>query len=125
VHNEIFNVGDNDQNYRIREIAAIVGQAFDDCTVTFGRPSGDNRSYRTSFDKIRRHLPGFRCRWPAELGARQLRAIFERVRMTEEMFFFRGFTRLEQLKHLIATRQIDADFYWRPIEQPAGKGQPE
>src|SRR6266481_10149377 len=71
VHNEIFNVGDDEQNYRIREIAAIVGQVFDGCTVNFGRPSGDNRSYRTSFDKIRRHLPEFRCRWPAELGARQ------------------------------------------------------
>ena len=45
--------------------------------------------------------------------------------MTEEMFFFRGFTRLEQLKHLIATRQIDADFYWRQLEQPAGKGPSE
>jgi nucleoside-diphosphate-sugar epimerase len=43
VHNEIFNVGDDEQNYRIREIAAIVGQVFDGCTVTFGRPSGDNR----------------------------------------------------------------------------------
>jgi nucleoside-diphosphate-sugar epimerase len=125
VHNEIFNIGDDEQNYRIREIAAIVGQVFDGCTVTFGRPSGDNRSYRTSFNKIRRHLPGFRCRWPAELGARQLREIFERVGMTEEMFFFRGFTRLEQLKHLIATRQIDADFCWSPLERPAGKGQPE
>ena len=45
--------------------------------------------------------------------------------MTEEMFFFRGFTRLEQLKHLIATRQIDADFYWRPLGKQKGKGQPE
>jgi len=125
VHNEIFNVGDDQQNYRIREIAAIVGQVFDGCTVTFGRPSGDNRSYRTSFEKIRRHLPEFQCRWPAELGARQLRETFERVGMTQELFFFRGFTRLEQLKHLIATQQIDADFYWSPLEAQAGKGRPE
>jgi nucleoside-diphosphate-sugar epimerase len=122
VHNEIFNVGDDEQNYRIREIAAIVGKVFDGCIVTFGPPSGDNRSYRTSFAKIRRHLPGFRCRWPAELGGRQLREIFERVELTEEMFFSRAFTRLEQLKHLIATQQIDADFYWRPLELRAGKG---
>jgi nucleoside-diphosphate-sugar epimerase len=122
VHNEIFNVGDNGQNYRISEIATIVGQVFDGCSVTFGRPSGDNRSYRTSFDKIRRHLPEFRCRWPAELGARQLREIFQRVGMTEEMFLFRGYTRLEQLKHLIATRQIDADFYWRPLEPYTARG---
>ena len=125
VHNQIFNVGDDEQNYRIREVAAIVGQVFHGCTVTFGRPSGDNRSYRTSFEKIRRHLPGFRCRWPAELGARQLREIFERVGMTEEMFYFRGFTRLEQLKHLIATQQIDTDFYWRPLEEQTPKGRPE
>jgi nucleoside-diphosphate-sugar epimerase len=122
VHNEIFNVGDDSQNYRIREIATIVGQVFAGCSISFGRPSGDNRSYRTSFSKIRRHLPEFRCRWSAERGAQQLREIFERVAMTEEMFSFRGFTRLEQLKHLIATRQIDADFYWRFSEQPAGAG---
>jgi nucleoside-diphosphate-sugar epimerase len=121
VHNEIFNVGDDEQNYRIREIANIVGQVFDGCTVSFGRPSGDNRSYRTSFGKIRRHLPGFRCCWPAERGACQLREIFERVAMTEEVFFFRGFTRLEQLKHLIATGQIDPDFYWHPLKQQAEK----
>jgi nucleoside-diphosphate-sugar epimerase len=124
VHNEIFNVGDEEQNYRIREIAAIVGQVFDGCTVTFGQPSGDNRSYRTSFDKIRRHLPEFRCRWPAERGARQLRSVFERIGMTEEMFVFRGFTRLEQIKYLIVTRQIDADFYWRPADEQAREGSP-
>jgi nucleoside-diphosphate-sugar epimerase len=125
VHNEIFNVGDDEQNYRIREIAAIVGQVFDGCTITFGQPSGDNRSYRTSFEKIGRHLPEFRCRWPAEAGARQLREIFEWVRMTEEMFLFRGFIRLKQLKHLIATQQIDADFYWRPVKEQTVKGPPE
>ena len=84
MHNEIFNVGDDEQNYRVREIAAVVGKVFDGCTVTFGRPSGDNRSYRISFSKIRRHLPEFRYRWPAELGARHLRAIFERKCFSSE-----------------------------------------
>jgi nucleoside-diphosphate-sugar epimerase len=124
VHNEIFNVGDDEQNYRIREIAAIVGQVFDGCTLTFGPSSGDNRSYRTSFKKIRHHLPQFQCSWPAKQGARQLRDIFERVGMTQEMFCFRAFTRLEQLKHLIATHQIDGDFYWRLLGEQTGKGQP-
>jgi hypothetical protein len=121
VHNEIFNVGDDRQNYRIREIATIVGQAFDGCAIIFGKPSGDNRSYRTSFKKIHQHLPKFQCRWPAELGARQLHQIFSRINMTKEMFFFRAFTRLEQLKHLIATGQIDADFYWRPLGYEASE----
>ena len=42
--------------------------------------------------------------------------------MTEEMFLFRGFTRLEQLKHLIATGQIGSDFTGVRSSPPAGKG---
>jgi nucleoside-diphosphate-sugar epimerase len=112
VHKEIFNVGDDEQNYRVSEIAAIIARVFDDAGVTFGPANGDNRSYRTSFAKIRHHLPQFTCRWPAEEGARQLRAVFERIGLTRELFLHRGFTRLEQLKHLIATAQIDADLCW-------------
>jgi nucleoside-diphosphate-sugar epimerase len=116
VHNEIFNVGDDAQNYRIREVAEIVGREFGDCTISFGRSGGDNRSYRTSFAKIRRHLPEFRCEWTAERGARQLHEVFQRINMTKDEFAFRAFTRLEQLKHLIQTRQVDADLYWQPLE---------
>jgi nucleoside-diphosphate-sugar epimerase len=122
VHNEIFNVGDDEQNYRVGDIARIVGQVFDGCTVTFGPSGGDNRSYRTDFGKIRRHLPEFRCRWSAELGAHQLREWFERVQMTDEMFSFRAFTRVRQLTHLISTEQIDLDFYWRHLGQQTESG---
>jgi nucleoside-diphosphate-sugar epimerase len=113
IHNEIFNVGDDTQNYRVREIAEVVGKVFEGSTVSFGQQGGDNRSYRISFQKIRRHLPDFRCRSTVERGARELEEIFRRVRMTKEMFSFRAFTRLEQLKYLLATGQIDDSFYWR------------
>jgi nucleoside-diphosphate-sugar epimerase len=113
VHNEVFNVGDDAQNYRIREIAEIVADAFPGSRTTFGPSGGDNRSYCVSFEKIRRHLPNFRCRWTAESGARQLHDIFESIGMTRDVFGFRAYTRLLQLKHLQATRQIDKDFYRR------------
>ena len=115
VHNEIFNVGDDCQNYRIREVAEIIASVFEECAISFGPPSGDNRSYRTSFQKIKRHLPEFRCRWSAECGARELHDIFHRIGLTGEMFSFRAHTRLAQLKHLLATRQIDADLFWLPF----------
>lgn len=111
VHNQVFNVGSDEQNYRVREIAEIVAAAFPGCVVTYGPPGGDNRSYRVSFDKIRRHLPGFRCRWTADRGARQLHEIFERIALSKELFNYRAYTRLQQLKYLLATRQIDKDFY--------------
>ena len=120
VHNEIFNVGTDQQNYRIREVAEIIAGEFEGCTTSFGPQGGDNRSYRISFHKIHRHLPDFQCRWSARRGAIQLREVFQRTGMTKETFFFRGFTRLAQLKHLIATRQINSDFYWQPIDIQAG-----
>ena len=122
IHNEIFNVGDYEQNYRIREIATIVGRIFEGSVVTFGQPTGDNRSYRTSFAKIRRHFPEFRCEWNAEGGARQLRDVFSLVKLSEDMFSFRAFTRLRQLHHLLQTGQIDANFFWRAPEGLASPG---
>src|SRR5581483_869636 len=65
IHNQIFNVGHNADNYRVREIAEIVGAAFPGCEVTMGPSGGDNRSYRVTFDKIHRQLPGFACKWDA------------------------------------------------------------
>jgi nucleoside-diphosphate-sugar epimerase len=112
VANEVFNVGDTEHNYRIREIAEIIGEVFPDCMVSFGAPSSDNRSYRVSFEKIRKHLPEFKCRWDARRGAEQLLALFRRMDLTEELFQYRAFTRLKQLEYLIQTRQIDKNFFW-------------
>lgn len=121
VSNEVFNVGDTDHNYRVKEIAEIVGDVFPSCAVTFGPPSPDNRSYRASFEKIRKHLPGFKCRWDARRGAQQLLDLFRRVDMTGEVFQYRTFTRLKQLEYLIRTQQIDASFFWTEVPESAPK----
>ena len=113
VANQILNVGDNDNNYRIREIAEAIGKAFPDCKIEFGSNAGDNRSYRVSFDKIRQVLPGFRCEWTAWKGAQQMRSLFEHIGMDERQFNAPPFTRLRQLQHLLATHQIDPDYYWQ------------
>jgi nucleoside-diphosphate-sugar epimerase len=119
VANEIFNVGDTGHNYRVREIAEIIAEAFPGCAVTFGPPSPDNRSYRVSFAKIQKHLPSFKCRWDARRGAEQLLDLFRRIDLTEEMFQYRSFTRLKQLQYLIRTGQINDKFFWiEPTELP-------
>ena len=112
VRAKVFNVGQNSDNYRIREIAHIVAGEFPGCEVTVGPASADNRSYRVSFDRIHRELPGFACRYTAKDGARQLHEIFERIQLAPETYQFRAFTRLKQLVHLQATKQIDSEFYW-------------
>ncbi len=122
VNGEIFNVGSTPENYRVREIAAIVAEAFPGCEVTAGPPSADNRSYRVSFDKIATRLPGFKARWTARQGAEELRRLFERIEFAPETYEFRAFTRLKQLKYLQRTGQIDDDLFWRARPVPAAVG---
>lgn len=113
IHGEIFNVGSNGQNYRVRDIAEIVGRVFPNCTVSFGSQGADNRSYKVSFDKIHAKLPGFSCDWDAEMGARQLLKVFQSIELSREDFEQRSYTRLKQLQYLLRTRQIDQRFFWQ------------
>lgn len=113
IKGKIFNVGQSSENYRVRELAEIVAAEFPGCELTVGPSGGDNRSYRVSFDRIHRELPGFECRYTARDGARELRRLYERIEMAPETYGFRAFTRLKQLKHLLKTQQIDADFRWQ------------
>lgn len=113
VHNQIFNVGDSAENYRVREIAQIVAEVFPGCTLTLGQNDSDNRSYRVSFAKIRQHLPDFACRYTAQDGAQQLSELFQRIAMSREQFAARPFTRLKQLEYLLQSGQIDGDFFWK------------
>lgn len=113
VHAQIFNVGDTRQNYRVREIAAIVAEVFPGCDLSFGKSDGDMRSYRVSFEKIHRHLPGFACKRDAVAGAQQLFDLFSRVGMTGDDFQFRAYTRLTQLRYLLQTEQVDGNLLWR------------
>jgi nucleoside-diphosphate-sugar epimerase len=113
VERQIFNVGHSGENYQVRELAAIVADAFPGCALTVGSSDGDTRTYRVSCDKIHARLPGFKATRDAVSGARELRALFERVGLTRETFEHRAFTRVKQLRHLIRTEQVDEHFYWR------------
>lgn len=112
IHAEVFNIGSNERNLRVREVAEIVARYFPGCELSLGKPGNDHRSYRVRFDKITRHLQEFQCDWSVERGVRQLHALFRRIELGTRDFEFRAYTRLKQLQHLIHTGQIDTDFFW-------------
>src|SRR5271156_2996101 len=61
IHNETFNVGRQEENYRVRELAAIVAETVPGCHVDYAPGGGpDTRCYRISCEKITRLLPSFR-----------------------------------------------------------------
>jgi nucleoside-diphosphate-sugar epimerase len=112
-HMLVVNVGSDENNYTVREIAEAVGREFPDCSVSFGPPSADNRSYRVSFAKIHRVFPDFRTEWDVAAGAAQLHRVFESVALDSSTFNGRGHTRLKQIEYLLGTGQVDERLFWR------------
>ena len=113
VHNEIFNVGSTSENYQIRDIANIIAEVFPESRISFGQTDSDNRSYRVSFDKIHQCIPDFRCRYNVQMGAVELRNLFEQIELSKKTFNKSPFTRLKQIKELIANQEVNERLFWR------------
>jgi nucleoside-diphosphate-sugar epimerase len=111
VRNEPFNVGANDENYRVRDLAEIVRETFAGCEIEYAEGAGpDPRSYRVDFRKLAEALPAARPTWTARDGARELLDAFRTARLTSAGFDM--FTRLSRLKSLLAEGSLDDDLRW-------------
>jgi len=113
VHNEIFNVGSTLENYQIRDIANIIAEVFPESRLSFGQSDSDNRSYRVSFEKIHQCIPNFRCHYNVQMGVVELRNLFEQIGLSKKTFNKSPFTRLKQIKELIANQEVDERLFWR------------
>lgn len=114
VNGQAFNVGQNEENYRVREIAEQIGKVMPECEIVFtGEHGADTRSYRVSFDKIKKALPNFKPVWTLAKGIEQLADSYRKYDMDAEKFKGRYFIRLKQLKHLMENHEIDNNMVWR------------
>lgn len=76
VDREIFNIGSNEQNYRIAELGDIVRQCIPGTQVETVSESPDPRSYNVSFDKAR-HVLGYRVGRTVKSGVLEIEKMFK------------------------------------------------
>lgn len=108
VAGEAFNIGRDDNNFRIRAIAeTIVGMMPRVRLEIAGEAGPDPRSYRVSFAKAATGLPGFRAEWRLERGCEEIIAWLRAGHLRERDFQSRFFVRLKQLQHLMSERFVD------------------
>ncbi len=118
IHNETFNVGQTSENYRIRELAAIVAETVPGSRVEYAPDGGpDKRCYRINCDKIRRVLPSFRPQWTARQGAQELYDAYRAGGVTHEDVECGRYVRISQIRRLLKSGQLDASL--RFSRQPA------
>lgn len=84
VNGETFNVGSNEQNYQIHPLAKIIGSALHIPLKIEWYGSPDKRSYRVSFNKIRKIL-GFRPDYTPKEGALEVYEALESAKVTDSI----------------------------------------
>ncbi len=111
VHTQAYNVGQTEHNYRIRELAEVVGEV-SGCEVSIADgASPDKRTYRVDCSKIQRDLD-FQPQWDARSGAQQLFEAYNQYNMNQAAFDGPLYVRLRRLEELIADGQIASDLRW-------------
>ncbi|MBF0530581.1 MAG: NAD-dependent epimerase/dehydratase family protein, partial [Deltaproteobacteria bacterium] len=68
---QVFNIGDNAQNYQIGALGDLVAQTIPGITIDTIEQPPDLRDYHVNFDKAARVL-GYRVRWTVADGIRQI-----------------------------------------------------
>jgi nucleoside-diphosphate-sugar epimerase len=112
-HNQAFNIGANSENYQVRDLAEIIYTLMPHCKIEYaGHSNPDPRSYRVDFGKLTRAFPEFRLAWDARAGAQELLAAYEQAGLTLEQFQGRSYIRIQQLKYLLSSGQVDGALRW-------------
>ena len=114
VHNQAFNVGSNEQNYQIREIANLVQDCVPNCSVRYADGAGpDTRCYRVNFDKIRQALPGYTAQWSLRDGICQLRDGYKKYGLRMDDFTGERFVRIKRIMSHLDKNHLDSNLRWR------------
>jgi nucleoside-diphosphate-sugar epimerase len=120
VHNEAFNVGRTEENYRVRDLAEMVQEIVPGSRVRYAEGGGpDPRCYRVDCGKLARLLPEFQPQWTVRAGMQELHEAFRRHRLTAEQFLGDRYLRIKQILKLQAEGRLDASLRWTGASRPA------
>ena len=110
VHDEAFNVGRDEDNVQVRDIAEMVRDAVPGSTVSLAAGAGpDLRNYRVDFAKLNETFPGLRMQWSVRQGAQELVRAYSDRGLRHEDFMSSRFVRLRRIRELLDSGQVDSN----------------
>lgn len=120
VHNEAFNVGRNEENYQIRELADMVQQIVPNSKVSYMPDGGpDPRCYRVDCTKIATRLPGFKPQWNVRRGIEELYDAYKKYNLTADQFLGASYLRIKHIQDLTQRGLIDSSLRWTKTDVTA------
>jgi len=125
----VLNVGDEQNNLQIIDIARKIQAQVSGCDLRYLKENPeldkeglvgdrkvkagvDTRTYRVSFEKIRRTFPGFKCDWPVDRGIKDLVEKLRGLQLGPDQFRNKNFYRLQKIGWLYEDGYLSDDLRW-------------
>ena len=125
IHNQAFNVGRTTENYQVRELAEMVGDAVPGSRVRISEDGGpDPRSYRVDCSKAEESLPGYQPSWTVARGVEELRDAYRGHGLTREEFSGERYFRIRRIRSLLEDGTLDDRLRWRKSKRVDAGGDP-
>ncbi len=100
----IFNVGSNEMNYSIKDIALKIAEMTKIENISFGDLGDDKRSYTVDFSYLKHVFPSFNFSFNLERGIEDLLFNYKNFELNKNS------KRIQKLNYLIQENLIDKDF---------------
>lgn len=113
------NVGSDEWNYQVRDLAEAVARAVRGTKVTINTSAlPDNRSYRVDFSRYRKIAPQHQPQVSLEQAIHELKQGMEAMEFKDRNFRSSQFMRLKVLEKYISEGRLTSELYWTRI--PSG-----
>jgi nucleoside-diphosphate-sugar epimerase len=99
IHDAVVNVGGNEENYQVRDVANAVHRLVPGASVVFtGEATNDPRNYRVKFDLLNRMLPEFRLEYDLVRGVEEMHRSMVKHNFSKQDFEGERLVRLRTLR---------------------------
>jgi len=114
IHNQVFNVGQNSQNYRVKDIVETIERAMPEASIEYTGEHGlDSRTYRVDFSKFNKTLNNyFKPEWDMEKGVKELLLAYKINKLNQQEFEGDRLIRLKRIKKLLQENRVNEDLFW-------------
>jgi len=113
VHNQAFNVGRSEENYQVRDLAAMTQEVVPGSTVEYAEGGGpDLRCYRVDGSRLLRTLPDLRLRWSVREGIEQVFTAYRQHGLAEADLTGSRYLRIATIEEHLAAERLDAGLHW-------------
>ena len=118
------NVGSNDANYKIKDLAGLVADVIPDVKISINpNASHDNRSYKVNFDLFNKLAPQHKPQVKLIDTIKELQEGIVQMRFSSKNIYSTKYIRLNILNELIEKHKLSWDLNWikyqsvKPFEQ--------